>query len=551
MIENSKGEQQNKLNIWMPMLFGLVSAFSVYIGFQLRDSTQPARSSITNAKPVSKIINKANTGKLDEIIRFIDSKYVDEVDQEKLINKAIEAMLEELDPHSNYIKSEDLQEVNESLGGSFEGVGIQFYVLNDTILVVSPVTGGPSEKVGIMAGDKIIEIEDSTVAGVGIKNQDVVGMLRGKRGSQVSVNVQRSGNEKLLPFTITRDKIPDYSVDAGYMVDKEIGYLKISRFSGTTFQEFMDKIEKMNGLGMKHLIIDVRQNPGGYLSAATKIVEQIFSKRDLIVYTEGRTQRKKEYKSTGRNFYDIDKVAILIDEGSASASEILAGAIQDMDRGIIVGRRSFGKGLVQEQYNLSDRSAIRLTVARYFTPSGRCIQKEYKGKEKREYHDDVGKRLESGELESQDSSAVVSDTTKFYTSEGRVVYGGGGISPDIFVPIDPVINNMFYVKSQQYMNEFVYKLTDKQKDLVNGYESIEDFNQNFNKSETIFKDFIAYLEEKEIVYNKNEFNDAKSRIKLNLKALLARRLFKEDGFYQIMNQSDPVFLKALEDLKTK
>ncbi len=550
MVEDTKEEQPNKINVWMPMLFGLVSAFSIYIGFQLRNTTQPGQSSLKPSKAISTIINKSNTGKLDEILRFIDSKYVDEVDQEKLINKAIEAMLEELDPHSNYIKSEDLKEVNESLGGSFEGVGIQFYVLNDTILVVSPLIGGPSEKVGIMAGDKIIEIEDSLVAGVGVKNEDIVGLLRGKRGSKVSVNIRRNNNDQLIPFTITRDKIPDLSIDVGYMADKETGYIKINRFSGTTFQEFMEKVEKMNEQGMRHLIIDVRQNSGGYLSAATKIVEQIFTERNLIVYTEGRTQRKKEYKSTGRNFYDIDKVAILIDEGSASASEILAGAIQDMNRGTIVGRRTFGKGLVQEQYNLSDGSAIRLTVARYYTPSGRCIQKEYKGKKEQEYYNDVDRRFETGELESQDSTAI-GDTTKFYTADGRIVYAGGGISPDVFVPIDPIVNNIFYVKCLQYVNEFIYKLTDEQKELTNGYENINDFSRNFNKSEQVFNQFIDYIDEKEVVYTKKEFKEAKSKIKLNLKALIARRLFKEEGFNKIMNEQDLVFIKALEEINKK
>lgn len=552
MVEDNKEEQPKKINVWLPMLFGIVSAFSLYIGFQLRNTTQPGQTSLKPTKSISTIINKSNTGKLDEIIRFIDSKYVDEVDQEKLINKAIEAMLKELDPHSNYIKSEDLKEVNESLGGSFEGVGIQFYVLNDTILVVSPLIGGPSEKVGIMAGDKIIEIEDSLVAGIGVKNEDVVGMLRGKRGSKVSVNIQRNNNEQLLPFTITRDKIPDLSIDVGYMADKETGYIKISRFSGTTFQEFMEKVEKMNEQGMRHLIIDVRQNPGGYLSAATKIVEQIFTERNLIVYTEGRTQRKKEYKSTGRNFYDIDKVAILIDEGSASASEILAGAIQDMNRGTIVGRRTFGKGLVQEQYNLSDGSAIRLTVARYYTPSGRCIQKEYKGKKDQEYYNDVDRRFESGEMESQDSTAaVIGDTTKFYTVDGRIVYAGGGITPDVFVPIDPVINNIFYVKCLQYVNEFIYKITDEQKELTTGYETIDDFSRNFNKSEQVFNQFIDYIDEKEVIYSKEEYKEAKAKIKLNLKALIARRLFREEGFNKIMNEEDQVFIKALKEINKK
>ncbi len=545
MLEKSNRTGKRKLNIWLPTLFALTSVFSIMVGFKLRSSTAPA---VAKAAAVPSITKRSNVGKLDELMRYIDSKYVDEIDQEKLTEKAIEAILKELDPHSNYIPAEDLKDVNDSLEGSFDGVGIQFYVLEDTILVVSPVVGGPSEKVGIMAGDKIIQIEDSTVAGVGILSSDVVKMLKGKRGSAVNVRILRGNNPEILPFTIVRDKIPDFSIDAGFMVDEETGFIKISRFSGTTFEEFMAKIEAMNEAGMKNLIIDLRQNPGGYLTAATKIVEQIFTERQLIVYTQGRTQRKNEYKSTGRNFYDIDDVMILIDEGSASASEIMAGAIQDWDRGTVIGRRSFGKGLVQEQYDLSDGSALRLTVARYYTPSGRCIQKEYKDGDRKNYQQDIIARMESGELENQDSM-LLGDTTKYYTIKGRVVYGGGGVTPDVFVPIDPIINNRFYVKSLQYTTEFVYSYMNKHKNFLASYETIREFDRKFVLTDKIHEEFIDFITEKGVVYDKKEHLESANYIRLRLKALFARQSFKEEGLYTVLNKEDPIFQKAMDEIR--
>ncbi len=545
MLEKSNRTGKRKLNIWLPTLFALTSVFSIMVGFKLRSSTAPA---VAKAAAVPSITKRSNVGKLDELMRYIDSKYVDEIDQEKLTEKAIEAILKELDPHSNYIPAEDLKDVNDSLEGSFDGVGIQFYVLEDTILVVSPVVGGPSEKVGIMAGDKIIQIEDSTVAGVGILSSDVVKMLKGKRGSAVNVRILRGNNPEILPFTIVRDKIPDFSIDAGFMVDEETGFIKISRFSGTTFEEFMAKIEAMNEAGMKNLIIDLRQNPGGYLTAATKIVEQIFTERQLIVYTQGRTQRKNEYKSTGRNFYDIDDVMILIDEGSASASEIMAGGIQDWDRGTVIGRRSFGKGLVQEQYDLSDGSALRLTVARYYTPSGRCIQKEYKDGDRKNYQQDIIARMESGELENQDSM-LLGDTTKYYTIKGRVVYGGGGVTPDVFVPIDPIINNRFYVKSLQYTTEFVYSYMNKHKNFLASYETIREFDRKFVLTDKIHEEFIDFITEKGVVYDKKEHLESANYIRLRLKALFARQSFKEEGLYTVLNKEDPIFQKAMDEIR--
>lgn len=543
MLEKQTELEEKKLNIWLPLLFALTSVFSIMVGFQLRSSTAPAVAKAS----IPSITKRSNVGKLEEMLRYIDSQYVDEADQDKLMDRAIEAMLKELDPHSSYIPASQLKKVNESLEGSFEGVGIQFHVLNDTILVVAPVAGGPSEKVGILSGDKIIQIEDSTVAGIGISSDQVMKMLKGKKGSKVEVGIMRSNNQELIDFEITRDKIPDYSLDVGYMVNKDVGFIKISRFSGTTFEEFIRKVEELSDAGMRKLVIDLRQNPGGYLTAATKIVEQIFKDKQLIVYTEGRTQRRSEYKSSGRNFYDIDDVAVLIDEGSASASEILAGAIQDLDRGTIIGRRSFGKGLVQEQYNLSDGSALRLTVARYYTPSGRCIQKDYKNDQYRDYNQDIIHKLNNGQLENKDSIPI-GDTTRYYTAEGRVVYGGGGIDPDIFVPIDPIINNKYYVKSLQYTTEFVYEYMDKNPDFLKKYNSIGNYKRRFSVSDGLLKEFITFITDKGVIFDEKEYKDCRSDIKLRLKALFARQAFKDEGLYSVLNEEDPIFIKALDAL---
>ncbi len=453
----------------------------------------------------------------------------------------------ELDPHSSYIPEEELESVNASLEGSFDGIGIQFTIIDDTIQVISPLAGGPSEKLGIRAGDKIVEINDTTVAGIGITNAKIMERLRGDKGTDVKVGIQRGANPEVIHFDITRDKIPDYSLDVSYMVDDRIGFVKINRFSSTTYEEFMKAIEKLDEAGMKDLIIDVRQNPGGYLQAATKIVGQLFDDKRLLVYTEGRTQRRNEYKSTGRNFYDIENVVVLIDEGSASASEILAGAVQDSDRGKIIGRRSFGKGLVQEQYNLNDGSALRLTVARYYTPSGRSIQKPYKGK-KGDYDKDIAERFEHGEMENPDSIAVA-DTTRYYTEDGRVVYGGGGITPDVFVALDPVLNNPYFLKTSQYIMEFSYSYLNKNRDKIGEYESADDFVEKYKVSDKVLEQFSEYASQKGIEKDKRAFKKAKSAIANRIKAHFARDLFKAEGFYRAWNHEDKIFAEAMKELK--
>jgi len=531
-----------KLNVWLPLLLAMVAAVGIFIGFRLQDSiASPQQVSV-----LPSISGKQEVGKIEEILRFVEAKYVEDVERDELVEAAINSILTELDPHSSYIPEKELDSVNSSLEGSFDGIGVQFTIIDDTIQVISPLAGGPSEQLGIRAGDKIVEINDTTVAGIGITNSKIMERLRGEKGTDVKVGILRANNPEVIHFDITRDKIPDYSLDVSYMVDDKTGFVKINRFSSTTYEEFMKAIEELNEAGMKDLIIDVRQNPGGYLQAATKIVGQLFDEKRLLVYTEGRTQRRNEYKSTGRNFYDIDNVIVLIDEGSASASEILAGAVQDSDRGKIVGRRSFGKGLVQEQYNLNDGSALRLTVARYYTPSGRSIQKPYKGK-KNEYDKDIAERFDNGEMENPDSISV-SDSTRYYTEDGRVVYGGGGITPDVFVALDPVLNNPYFLKTSQYIIEFSYNYINKNRDKIGKYSSANDFVKKYKVSDKLLEQFSEYASQKGVKKDKRDFKKAKSEIANRIKAHFAKDLFKEEGFYRARNQEDKVFAKAMTEM---
>ncbi len=534
---------EKKLNVWLPLLLAFVAAFGIFIGFRLQDSmASPQQVSV-----LPSISGKQEVGKIEEILRFVEAKYVEDVERDELVEAAINSILEELDPHSSYIPEDELENVNASLEGSFDGIGIQFTIIDDTIQVISPLAGGPSETLGIRAGDKIVEINDTTVAGIGITDSKIMKRLRGKKGTDVKIGIQRGDNPEVIHFDITRDQIPDYSLDVSYMVDDRIGFIKINRFSSTTYEEFMKAVEKLDESGMKDLIIDVRQNPGGYLQAATKIVGQLFDDKRLLVYTEGRTQRRNEYKSTGRNFYDIDNVVVLIDEGSASASEILAGAVQDSDRGKIIGRRSFGKGLVQEQYNLNDGSALRLTVARYYTPSGRSIQKPYKGK-KGDYDKDIAERFDKGEMENQDS-IIVSDSTRYYTEDGRVVYGGGGITPDIFVALDPVLNNSYFLKTSQYIMEFSYSYLNKNRDKIGEYSSADDFVRKYTVNDKLLEQFSDYALKKGVKKDKRAFRKAKTAIANRIKAHFARGLFKDEGFYKAWNHEDEMFAEAIKGLK--
>lgn len=511
--------------------------FGIKLGFELNGL-------IGNKPPVG---TGLSTNGLDEVLRLIEVKYVDTIDVNNLVGGAIEDMLNELDPHSFYISSNDLQAVNESLDGNFEGIGIEFYIVRDTIIVVTPISGGPSEALGIMSGDKIIKVEDSLVAGVGIADQEVIDLLRGPGGSEVTISIARYGQEELLDFTIVRDKIPLFSVDVGYMIDDTVGYIKVNRFSNTTYREFMEQLRELNDLGMRRLILDLRQNPGGYLSGATMIADEFIGGKDLLVYTMGKAYDRVDYEAKEPGEFERGALAVIIDEGSASASEILAGAVQDWDRGLIVGRRSFGKGLVQEQYPLSDGSAVRLTIARYYTPTGRCIQKPYDEGEDA-YNMELDNRYTSGELMSLDS-VHVSDSLVYYTPKGRSVYGGGGIMPDVFIPLDTTYDYTYMAKVRMYIPQFSYAYYADHHLDMNAYKESDYFKNNFVISDELFAQFVSYAESEGLEMDTARFNPLSDRIRTTIKAYFARQIWKEDGFYPVMNSLDPTVLRTYEEVK--
>lgn len=539
-MTNQSEQGSGKINILLPLLLSLFLVGGMLIGFKLKSS-----SVAPNGESIS-IISSSEPGRLEELIRYIEARYVDNVDREEMTATAIASLLKQLDPHSSYIPAKDLKEVNEQLDGNFEGIGIEFMLLEDTILVVNPIVGGPSEQVGVMAGDKIVEIEDSLIAGKGINTRDVVSMLKGERGSKVKIGVIRGLDSEIKNFVITRDKIPLLSVEIGYMLDDETGYIKVNRFSATTYKEFMEKLEDLvEKKGMKDLVIDLRQNPGGYLQEATNILSQLFKEKDrLLVYTEGRTVKRNEYETSGKPFFKVEDIAVLIDEGSASASEIVAGALQDWDRGVIIGRRSFGKGLVQEQYSLKDGSALRLTVARYYTPTGRSIQKSYDDLEA--YDKDVYDRYGSGELYNKDSISVA-DSTSFYTKiEKRQVFGGGGITPDIFIPIDTVGVSDYFMATRGFIPQFVHRYVEAHQDDFN--YSLNEFNALYNVPESALQELINYASQKEVAFDKAGFKKAKEEFKLAVKARIARKIYGDEGYFSVWNKEDEVVKKALEAL---
>ena len=483
--------------------------------------------------------------KMETLLRVIDRSYVDTVNNKELSEKAVRSFLKELDPHSVYISKEDLKNMNEPLVGSFEGIGIQFNILRDTILVVSPISGGPSERLGIRPGDKIVSVDGENMAGIGVTNKDVMDKLRGKKGTQVTVSVVRRGVKKPMDFTITRDKIPIYSVDAGYMATPEIGYIKLNRFSATSMKEIHKKMDTLQTLGMEDLILDLRGNSGGYLQTAIDLADDFLSMRKLIVYTQGRSFPRDERLATKTGRFETGKLVVLIDNGSASASEIVSGAVQDWDRGLVVGRRSFGKGLVQKPYTLSDGSVVRLTIQRYYTPTGRCIQKPYE-----DYKNDFLKRMESGELFNKDSIDLP-DSLKFYTPKDRIVYGGGGIIPDIFVPLDTSMNSAYYtsVLRKGIINRFTLDYIDKnRKNLEETYPDLQVFRSDFDSEAILLDDFVEFAKKEGIEPNDDQLQTSKKPIVNLLKAYIARGLWGSDGYYEIFNQINPTFLKAIEVL---
>ncbi|HEX5003336.1 MAG TPA: S41 family peptidase [Bacteroidia bacterium] len=488
--------------------------------------------------------------KYDALMQIINYAYVDTPNEEKLTETAIRAVLKDLDPHSVYIPADELKQTNEPLVGKFEGVGIQFNIFEDTIMVTQPISGGPSEKVGIRAGDRIVKIDSENVASIKITNADVMKKLRGDKGTKVTVDIYRRGEPELLEYVITRDKIPLFSVDASYMATPTIGYIKISKFADTTVDEFKQALAKLKAQGLQSLILDLSGNGGGYLNRAVGLADEFLSAGKRIVYTQGRNNPMQEYNSTEEGGFESGKLVVLVDESSASASEIVSGAIQDWDRGLLIGRRTFAKGLVQNPYSLPDGSAIRLTVARYYTPSGRCIQKSYEDGEEA-YEQDFSRRYEHGELYSADSIHF-NDSLKYFTSGKRVVYGGGGIMPDVFVPLDTTWSSKYHTEliRKSVMLDFALNYADsKREQLKKTYPTANSFVSNFKVSDALLNEMVEAGVKKGIEKDSAGLARSGATMKVQLKALIARDLYNYEAYWQVINQVNDFYLKAIECLQ--
>ncbi len=485
--------------------------------------------------------------KLGTTLYLIDNFYVDTVNLDKVAEDAIIAALKELDPHSAYISKKDVKKANEPLVGSFEGIGVTFQLIRDTITVIGPTPGGPSEKVGIMAGDKFIKIDGENAFGKKIDNEYVQKHLRGKKGTKVTVSVKRGNDPELIDFEIIRDKIPLNSINASFMMEKNVGYIKLDRFAQESTKEFKNALEKLQTEGMKSLILDLRSNSGGYLNTAIELVNEFLKADNLIVYTEGIHSPRQEWKSTDEGVYTDGRLVVLIDEGSASASEILSGAVQDHDRGVLIGRRSFGKGLVQRPFNLPDGAVIRLTTARYHTPTGRCIQRPYEGGTE-DYFKEMTKRLEHGEYYHADSIHFP-DSLKYKTDKGRIVYGGGGIMPDIFMPVDTSYNSKLYTNLvrkgvfNKYTVDYAMANRDKVKEE---YKEFSKYNKKFKVMDSMIEEIKEMAEKEKVTWNEEEYKRSEKYIKLQIKALIARNVWEMQQYYEVTLTEDPTIKKAIE-----
>lgn len=534
-----------------PIIASLALALGITLGVMLPRENQASNShnsntEISNTQVSTFPMGSNNFNKLNYLLFLLKSMYVDSIKTEELTEKIIPLVLEELDPHSTYVPKDEVEMANDDLEGSFSGIGVQFNIQNDTIMVVDVISGGPSEKVGILPGDRIIEVNDSSFVGKDINNNKVLKTLRGKKDTKVNVGIKRSSSKETLYFTITRGDIPVNSVDIAYPITPKIGYIKVSRFGANTYNEFVTELTKLKKMGCEEFMIDLRYNSGGYLHAAIKMINEFLEKGELIVYTEGRSYPREDAIANGKGMFKDIKVCVLINEWSASASEIFAGAIQDQDRGIIIGRRSFGKGLVQQQMPLLDGSEVRLTIAHYYTPSGRSIQKPYEGGNLEEYEKDILNRYEHGEFFSSDS-IVASDSIKYYTKNGRVVYGGGGIMPDYFVPQDTTSHTPYYTEAQNkgYIYSFAFQYSDKNRSTL---KKFKDYNElcDYLDKENINLQFYKYAESKGLTSETAGQTECADEINNILKAYICRNIIGDKAFYPILNSRDETITKALE-----
>lgn len=539
------GDSPKRFNIWTPLTFSVILILGILIGFQLNKY-------LAKKRPITNVIDRND--RLEEIIDIIGAKYVDSVSADSLYEDAISGILKHLDPHTVYIPARDMASVTEDLEGNFKGIGVEFYILRDTLMITSILTNGPSFDAGVKTGDKIIKVNDSLVAGNGVSSESIISKLRGIEGSAVKLSLLRPSENKTLDINVKRGIIPIYSVEAAYMVDAETGYIRINRFSATTYREFMNALNALLDQGMKQMVLDLRQNPGGYLDAATAIADELLGGDKLLVYTEGRTSEKEEYLAEKKGKFEKGKLVVLVDEGSASASEILAGAIQDWDRGVIVGRRSYGKGLVQEQFELGDGSALRLTIARYFTPSGRSIQRPYdKGKEV--YEDDFVNRFKNGSLTSLNDTITKEDTIRYYTEQKhRLVYGGGGIKPDVTVPYrtNQYAGELYDLLSSATLNATVYEYFSLHSKEMSIYKNFRQFDVAFSITPQLMEGLRANFSKEFPVQVKKVWGDkvALKTLQSRIKATIARMMFRTNGYYQEVNKEDEVVLRTLGILRS-
>ncbi len=524
-----------KTIIYIPLIIAVSVAAGILIGNLLNRNSQYSFGGMYPAA----------TNKISTILNLIDNGYVDSVNTKSIVEQTIPEMLKNLDPHTTYIPAKNMVKVQEEMTGNFSGIGVQFSVMEDTVRVIEVIAGGPSSKIGLMPGDRIVRVNDSIIAGINVKNATVLSLLKGKKNTKVIVGIIRKDYDDELEFEITRGEIPLYSVDVSYMIDEETGFIKISRFANKTYNEFMDRMALLDDYGAKKVIIDLRQNTGGSLVAVLQMVDEFLEKGELILYTEGVNQPRRTYDASGKNSWRNMKVFVLIDEFSASASEIFAGAMQDNDRGIVIGRRSFGKGLVQEQIPLMDGSALRLTVARFYTPSGRCIQSSYADGND-EYYEHIYERFQNMEQLVADSIHFI-DSLKYETKGGRIVYGGGGIMPDFFVPVDTTGNSEYFTKIYRkgLIYTFAYSYADDHRNELSTLANAEEFDRYLDKKDAL-SDFVEYASEKGIAKDSKGLKVSGNIINTQLKAYIARNIIGEEGFYPIIKKIDKTLLRAIE-----